>query len=298
VARQTTVQPVASAHKVLVATSPPTRKRAGLRTSALYEPLLSWVLPAVTVPCTADICEALLTYAYGDHWRLCHTNPALRSCGGRLMVAWSQDLVGRLRMRRRAHLSFFCSYKGCIQLTIANHLNINNHIRLPPITRLSLRTAKTLDKPRQSPRHPQSRQNSPHKQDVHNNASRRYPVRPRHRISHRYRSPTTDRRHTTLPYRHRDTTPRLHSSIRRTLPDFCASPSPCRRQVRLPRRWPTCVQRTRSVGSMQLGKSAISASRCWHTMSGRRDRLCTRLWYKCLRRTNTSLLAVLGGLPG
>jgi len=33
----------------LVTTSPPTRTRAGLRTSALYEPPCIWVLPAVTV---------------------------------------------------------------------------------------------------------------------------------------------------------------------------------------------------------------------------------------------------------
>jgi hypothetical protein len=39
VARGTAVQPVASATQMLVATSPPIRTRAGLRTSALYEPL-------------------------------------------------------------------------------------------------------------------------------------------------------------------------------------------------------------------------------------------------------------------
>ena len=88
-ARGTAVQPVALAHKCLLRP----RRPLGHAPACVHEPCMSlffsWVLPAVTVPCTAHTCEALShVHAYDDYRRLCHTSPALRSCGGRLMVAW------------------------------------------------------------------------------------------------------------------------------------------------------------------------------------------------------------------
>jgi hypothetical protein len=57
VVRGTAVQP---ATQMLVATSPPT---LGHAPDCVHQPCMSlsfsWVLPAVTVPCTADTCEAL-----------------------------------------------------------------------------------------------------------------------------------------------------------------------------------------------------------------------------------------------
>ena len=160
-------------------------------------------------------------------------------------------------MHRLARLScLFCNYKGRILLTVVILLNINtNHSRIPPTTRLTPPTATKTRKTRQSLQivlPSNNRQSLPHNRNVHSNSSPRHPLRLRRRLSHQCRPPIPNRRQTapthrnwdtTLSYRHRNATPRRPSSLCRTTSDLRPSSSPCRRQVRLPDRRPTRVQR-------------------------------------------------------
>lgn len=206
------------------------------------------------------------------------------------MLAWRWD-VGRLIACAHAGSPFLlviCSYKGCILSTDRNtfyHQPASSDSSLPTI-RPSLRIARNPRKNASKSIHCSRRHNPTYNRNVHKDASHRRYLCPRGCHPDPCRSTRPDWRHITLPYGLRNTTRGLRSSAWRTIPNFRSSPSPRWRQVRMPNRWPTCMQRAQSVGSVQLGEGAVPACRCWHAMFGRRDCLCTRLWHERVRRRN------------